>query len=264
MPPEQPFDLAGSSAVVTGAAQGIGFAIARRLLQAGARVLLADHDAEAVRDAARRLGEGVEALTVDVRDDDAGDRIVARAVEAFGGLDVLVNNAGIFPVVPLLQMPVEQIDRVLDVNLRGTMLIARAAAKRMVEQGRGGRIINIASVDGIHPAMVGLAAYDTSKGGLLMFTRSLALELAPHRILVNAIAPGGVETEGVRELRERMAPGATAEQLAAMAAASGAGIPLGRLAEPDEIATVAWFLASTASSYVTGSTIVVDGGMLLA
>jgi NAD(P)-dependent dehydrogenase (short-subunit alcohol dehydrogenase family) len=97
-----------------------------------------------------------------------------------------------------------------------------------------------------------------------MFPRSLALELAPHRILVTAIAPGGVETEGVRAMRERAAPGASAEQLAAMAAASGAGIPLGRLAEPDEIATAAWFLASPASSYVTGSTMVVDGGMLLA
>ena len=264
MPPEQPFDLTGSVAAVTGGAQGIGYAIARRLLQAGARVLLADHDAKAVEAAAQRLGGDVEALAVDVGDDDTGDRIVTRAVEAFGGLDILVNNAGIFPVAPLLQMPVEQIDRVLDVNLRGAMLIARATAAHMVEQGRGGRIINIASVDGIHPAMVGLAAYDTSKGGLLMFTRSLALELAPHRILVNAIAPGGVETEGVRTLRERMAPGATAEQLTAMAAASGAGIPLGRLAEPDEIATAAWFLASPASSYVTGSTVVVDGGMLLA
>jgi NAD(P)-dependent dehydrogenase (short-subunit alcohol dehydrogenase family) len=144
MPPEQPFDLGGSVAAVTGAAQGIGFAIAQRLLQAGARVVLVDRDAEAVRAAAQRLGSGVEALAVDVRDDDAGGRIVARAVEAFGELDILVNNAGIFPVVPLLQMSVEQIDRVLDVNLRGAMLIARAAAIRLIEQGRGGRIINIA------------------------------------------------------------------------------------------------------------------------
>lgn len=262
MPPENPFDLTGGVAVVTGGAQGIGFATAVRLHQAGARVILADHDEVAVADAAARLG--VESLAVDVSADDAGDRIVSKAVEAFGSLDILVNNAGIYPFAPLLQMPPQQLDRVLDVNLRGLMLISKAAAARMVEQGRGGRIINIASVDGIHPAMVGLAAYDTSKGGVLMFTRSLALELAPHRILVNAIAPGGVETEGVRAMRAKLAPGATAEQLQAMAAASNATIPLGRLGDPDEIATATWFLAAPASSYVTGETLVVDGGMLLA
>ena len=262
MPPENAFDLTGSVAVVTGGAQGIGFAIAARLQQAGARIILADHDEAAVIDAAKRLG--VEPLAVDVSADDAGDRIVSKAVEAFGSLDILVNNAGIYPFAPLMQMPTEQLDRVLDVNLRGLMLISKAAAARMIEQGRGGRIINVASVDGIHPAMVGLAAYDTSKGGVLMFTRSLALELAPHRILVNAIAPGGVETEGVRAMRARLAPNATAEQLQAMASASNAAIPLGRLGDPDEIATAAWFLAAPASSYVTGETLVVDGGMLLA
>ncbi len=274
--PFEAFDIRGKVAAVTGGAMGIGFGIVRRFVEAGADVLIVDRDGAAAEAAVARLavthggtskGPGrAVAVTIDVSADDAGDLLVTRAVEAFGGLDILVNNAGIYPFVPLLQMPTALLDRVLDVNLRGLMLISQAAARRMVFQGRGGRIINIASVDAIHPSMVGLAAYDASKGGVVMFTKSLALELAPHRILVNAIAPGGVETKGVQAMRGALggpsAQGAHAPQ-EAMVQAATAGIPLGRMAQPDEIATVAWFLASPASSYVTGATIVVDGGMLL-
>lgn len=265
--PFEVFDIRGKVAAVTGGAMGIGFGIVRRFVEAGADVLIADRDAAAAEAAVGRLrGPGRAVATgIDVSADDAGDQLVTRAVEAFGGLDILVNNAGIYPFVPLLQLPTALLDRVLNVNLRGLMLVSQAAARRMVEQGQsgrtGGRIINIASVDAIHPSMVGLAAYDASKGGVVMFTKSLALELAPHGILVNAIAPGGVETEGVQAMRGALGGGAPQE---AMVQAATAGIPLGRMAQPDEIATVAWFLASPAASYVTGATIVVDGGMLLA
>lgn len=261
-----PFDISGKAAAVTGGAMGIGFGIVRRFVEAGADVLIADRDGAAAQAAAARLhGPGrAVAAAIDVTAEDAGTTLVARAVEAFGGLDILVNNAGIYPIAPVLQMPAALLDRVLAVNLRGLILVSQAAARRMVEQGRGGRIINIASVDSIHPSLVGLAAYDASKGGVVMFTKSLALELAPHGVLVNAIAPGGVETEGVQQLRSTLAGSGGAAALEAMQQATTAGIPLRRMAQPDEIATVAWFLASPAASYVTGSTVVVDGGMLLA
>jgi len=254
-----PFDLAGKSAVVTGGAMGIGYAISARLVEAGASVLIADYDAAKTEAAAERLtaSGGVAAWAqADIAGDTAGHDIVAKAVEAFGRLDIFVNNAGIYPFVPLLEMPVETLDRVLAVNLRGTILASQAAARQMVAQGEGGRIINIASVDGIHPSMVGLAAYDASKGGVVMFTKNLALELAPHGILVNAIAPGGVFTEGVRRMQGL-------DDSAPEPPASGVNIPLGRMARPDEIATVAVFLAAPASSYMTGEVVVVDGGMLV-
>ncbi len=260
-----PFSLTGRHAIVTGAAMGIGFAIARRFLEAGADVLLVDLDQAALREAAERLAGAdgkVETLVLDVADDDAGERMVARCVAAFGSLDILVNNAGIFPQAPVLAMSAQLLDRVLRVNLRGLVLASRAAGRQLVTQGRGGAIVNIASVDALHPSMVGLAAYDASKGGVWMFTRSLALELAPHGVRVNAIAPGGVRTEGTSRPLE--GSGMTAEQAARVQAEFvRAKVPLGRMGDPDDIATTAVFLASAASAYMTGALLVVDGGMLL-
>lgn len=265
LPPLHPlFNLEGQSAIVTGAALGIGFGIARRFVEAGANVLLADADANAVDQAARALhgpGRAVP-LVLDVSADDAGPRAVSAAVGAFGRLDVLVNNAGIYPQLPLLKLTPELFDRVYRVNLRGLAFMCKAAAARFIEQAHGGRIINIGSVDSLHPSMPGLSAYDASKGGVLMLTRSLALELAPHRILVNAILPGGVETEGTKRPVE--SSGLPAAQLEAQRQAFiKATIPLGRIGQPDEIAGAAIFLASAASSYVTGASLVVDGGMLV-
>jgi 2-deoxy-D-gluconate 3-dehydrogenase len=260
-----PFSLTGRHAIVTGAAMGIGYGIARRFLEAGADVLLADLDPDALRKAAERLagtGGKLETLVVDVADDDAGQRMVARCVAAFGSLDILVNNAGIFPQAPVLAMSAEFLDRVLRVNLRGLILASKAAGRQMVAQGGGGAIVNIASVDALHPSTVGLAAYDASKGGAWMFTRSFALEMAPHRVRVNAIAPGGVRTEGTsRPLQGR---GMTAEQAEHLQAEFvRARVPLGRIADPEDIANAAVFLACPASDYVTGALLVVDGGMLL-
>ncbi len=257
--------LEGKAAVVTGGAMGIGFGIAKRFVEAGANVLLADIDAKAADAAAGRLqgkqGRAV-ALTVDVADDTAPERIVSRCVESFGGLDVLVNNAGIFPSVPVLQMPPQLFDRVLRINLRGLVLLSKSAGLQMVNQGRGGKIINIGSIDSLRPSMVGLAAYDASKGGVLMFTRSFALEMAPHNVQVNAILPGGITTEGAS--RPLQGSGMTEAQMKDVLDAFVKKIPLGRMGVPDDIAKVAVFLASPASDYMTGAHVVVDGGALLA
>jgi 2-deoxy-D-gluconate 3-dehydrogenase len=261
-----PFGLNGKRAVVTGAAMGIGRGIAKRLLEAGADVLLVDRDERAVFSAAEQLSDPhhrVVAMTADLAEALAGKRIVARCVEALGGLDILVNNAGIYPMVPMLEMSSEQFDEVYKVNLRGLALLSQAAGLQLVKQGTGGKIINIASVDSFHPSMVGLAAYDASKGGVLMFTKSFALEMAPHGVTVNGIAPGGVTTEGTS--RPLAASGMTAEQQKAMMERMVATkIPMKRIGVPDDIAKVAVFLASSASDYMTGAMLVVDGGMLLA
>lgn len=249
-----PFDLTGRRAVVTGGAVGIGLGIAESLAQAGADVLVVDLDGAAAEAAARDLkGPGrAAAMEADVVTD--ADAIVARAVAELGGVDIFVNNAGIYPNQPILEMPDETVDRVLDINVKGLIRCSRAAAQQMVAQGGGGRIVQIGSIDSFHPSMVGLAAYDTSKGAVLMFTRALALELAPHRINVNGIAPGGITTPGTgagqlpKEMMDRFT----------------SSIPMGRFGEPAEIGNVVVFLASDASSYMTGEMVVVDGGKLLA
>lgn len=258
-----PFDLAGKNAVVTGGAMGIGFGIAKRLFEAGASVLIADVDGAAAQEAAKKLvgrpGRAA-AMQADVVEEGIGQRIVAKCVELFGSINILVNNAGIYPMSPVLQMTSDFLDRVYKINLKGLVFISKAAAARMVEQGKGGKIINISSIDAFRPSMVGLAAYDASKGGVVMFTKSLALELAPHAIMVNSIAPGGIETEGT----SRPLAGMTKEQMDQAMKAFIARIPLRRMGVPDDIGKVAVFLASSASDYMTGETVIVDGGMLLA
>ncbi|MGE5527839.1 MAG: SDR family NAD(P)-dependent oxidoreductase [Patescibacteria group bacterium] len=256
--------LAGKKAIVTGGAMGIGFGIVRRFVAEGADVLIADLDGRAAEAAAAKAAGGpgrAVAVQADVAEDGAGARLVERVVREFGGLDVLVNNAGIFPQVPMVRMEPALFDKVYRVNLKGLAFVSQTAANRMIEQGGGGRIINIASIDAFHPSMVGLAAYDASKGGVVMFTKSLALELGPHKILVNGIAPGGIATEGTSRPLE--GSGMSKEEMEKMLAAFTARIPLGRMGVPDDIAKVAVFLASEDADYITGETIVVDGGMLL-
>jgi 2-deoxy-D-gluconate 3-dehydrogenase len=259
------FDVSGKNVIITGGAMGIGFGIAQRFVEGGANVLLADLDAKVAAAAAEKLsamkkGRAV-AFAVDVAATDAGVKTAEACVRAFGSIDVLVNNAGIYPQVPLMQMSAEQFDRVLAVNLRGLVLMSKAVGARFIEQKKGGRIVNIGSVDSLHPSMVGLAAYDSSKGAVLMFTRSFALEMAPHGVQVNIILPGGVVTEGTNR---PLAPGVSAEQ--ARAQLEGfikLKVPLGRMGQPDEIAGAAIYFASAASSYVTGSSLIIDGGLLL-
>ena len=249
-------DLSGKVAIVTGGAMGIGYAIAARLAEAGAKVLVADKDAAAAEAAAAKL-DGI-AISADVSDGAQVEAMVAKAVSEFSGVDILVNNAGIYPTVPALAATKEDFEKILHVNLIGAFLAAQAVAKQMIVQGRGGKIINITSIDALHPSSIGLAFYDASKHGLWGFTKNLALELAPHKIWVNAIAPGGVLTPGTG-LGKPVDPA-----LAATTEPFLKKIPMHRMADADEIGKVALFLASDLSSYMTGSQIVADGGVLLA
>lgn len=254
-------DLSTKAAIVTGGAKGIGQGIASRLAEAGAKVLVADIDEAAARATAQELndkGFTAEAVKVDVSKEDDVTAMIKACKDTFGSVDILVNNAGIYPPAPISQMTEEQFDRVMRVNLRSAFLTTKYAAEVMKTQD-GGRIINITSIDALHPSMVGLAHYDASKHGMWGFTKNSALELAEHNILVNAIAPGGVTTPGVAAMSE----GASAEQMEASTKAFMAAIPMHRMGEPDEIGTVALFLASDMASYMVGSQIVVDGGALL-
>jgi 2-deoxy-D-gluconate 3-dehydrogenase len=244
---------AGKVAIVTGGAKGIGRAIVGRFAEAGARLVIADVDEESGRKAASDVS-GDFVLTDMSRESDILN-LVRHTVSRHGRVDVLVNNAGIYPFQPALEMTAEFWDRVQSVNLRGLFLLCREFAKEIREQGGGGVIVNIGSIDSLHPSSVGLAAYDASKGGVLMFTRNFALEVAPLGIRVNMIAPGGVTTEGVSEAQRGM-PEEMMQQFLARVA-------LGRWGEPDDVATMALVLATPISAYVTGATFVVDGGRLL-
>lgn len=261
-PIAQLFDLRGKTAIVTGAALGIGQAIAQRLAEAGATVVIADVNIEAAQATAAAIVErGGQALALRADASSVADAqaTVRQAAERFGHLDILVNNAGIFPFAPVLELTEAQWDRVLDLNLKGAFFFAQAAARQMVAQGNGGAIVNVASVDGLHPTGY-LAHYDASKAGLIMVTKSLAKEIGPHAIRVNAIAPGGIQTPGVAAA----AASVPQQELGGEQATDAmAHIPLGRIGQPDEIATVALFLASPAASYMTGSLVVADGGYLL-
>lgn len=254
----QLFDLTGKTAVVTGASMGIGYGIARRFAEAGATVVIADVAEPQGNACVEKLtAEKCKALFIRADVSSEGDvkALVAETVKRTGRLDIFVSNAGIFPQAPVLEMDVALWDRVQSVNLRGLFLCNREAARSMVATG-GGVIINIGSVDSVHPSMVGLAAYDASKHGVWGFTKNLALEVARHHIRVNVIAPGGIATEG---LKQSMGEEKIRENLKAFEAS----VPMGRFGDPDDIATVALFLASDASAYMTGALVVVDGGVLL-
>jgi len=258
-------NLAGKRAIVTGGATGIGSAIASRFAEAGAIILIADTDAETAEKTAGELTRGgYQAAFVwcDVSREQAVQEMVSTAVERMGGIDILVNNAGIYPRKPLAQMTADDFEQVIAVNLKGTFLCSREASVRMIEQGQGGCIINIGSIDSVHPSSAGLSAYDSSKGGVLMLTKSLARELGQYDIRVNAIAPGGIMTRAMASHTTESSPEEARAQLKELKAFM-ARMALGRMGEADEIGRVALFLASGLSSYMTGSLVVVDGGYLV-
>jgi 2-deoxy-D-gluconate 3-dehydrogenase len=260
----QLFDLSGKVAVVTGGAMGIGQGIAFRLAEAGAAVMVADIDLNAATQTAKQIeatGGKARAVRADVRSAADAGKVCQAAVDAFGSLDILVNNAGIYPSSKFLDTSEESWDRVLDTNLKGAFLYSQAAARAMIKAGHGGRIINIASMEALKP-IGGHTHYAASKGGVGMLTKSMALELAVHKILVNAVAPGGIQTPGADAVSSAMsrALGMTEEGLRQ---AFLQRVPVGRMGEPDDVAKVVLFLASRAADFITGELILVDGGHLL-
>lgn len=258
------FDLKGKSAIVTGGALGIGQAIALRLAEAGATITISDVNLDAANatvEQIRAQGGKSQAVLADAASVADAKRVVEMTLAVFGSIDILVNNAGIFPFSPATQTTEDQWDQVLGVNLKGAFFYSQAAAQKMIEAGRSGKIIMIASIDALRPTG-NLAHYDASKAGMLMLTKSLALEFGRHKINVNAIAPGGIQTPGVQSQAAAItkATGMSPEQ---MSKSFVSRIPLGRMGEPDDIAKVVLFLASAAADYMTGSLLVVDGGYLL-
>jgi 2-deoxy-D-gluconate 3-dehydrogenase len=255
------FSLQGKVALVTGGAKGIGQAIALRLAQAGAHICIADIDVAAATETQiliERQGGMARVIRDDTATIDNAATVVQFAVEAFGRIDILVNNAGIFRFQPFVELTEAMWNATIDTNLKGAAFLAQAAAKQMIRQGEGGRIINISSIDAYHPTG-NLAHYDASKGGLEMLTKSIARELAQHGILVNSIAPGGIATPGVASMMGPMDAATTKAVLGNFLTT----LPLKRMGEPAEIANMALFLASPASSYCLGASFVVDGGALV-
>ncbi len=245
-------------AVVTGASRGIGKAVAMALGKEGASVVLAGRDAEALKATARELA-AVDArclwTTCDVRHRAEVESLADLAYREMGKVHFLVNNAGLYPVTPLFELSEEEWDAVIDTNLKGPFLCAQAIARRMVDQGVAGRIVNVSSTSS-QIARPGIAHYGSSKAALSQLTRILAVELAPYRIAVNAVCPGVIGTERLLESAEK--PENVAEHRAKLART-----PLGRVGTPREIASAVLFLLSDEASYCTGATLFADGGYTL-
>ncbi|MFF7244888.1 SDR family NAD(P)-dependent oxidoreductase [Embleya sp. NPDC008237] len=237
--------------VVTGGASGIGAAVARAFAEHGDRVVIADRDTEAAEQVAREL-DGVP-IGMDITDPASVASALDRVVAEVGPLAVLVNNAGLVAGAGLLvELPIEVFDTVVAVNLRGTFTVTAAAARRMIVEGAGGAIVNISSIGARQPT-AGLGHYEATKAAVDALTRTGAIELAPHRIRVNGVAPGPVHTP--------MTAGLMSDPQARQA--WEARIPLGRIAVPADVAPLAVFLASPAAAHITGTIVPVDGGQLL-
>jgi glucose 1-dehydrogenase len=247
--------LQNKVAVITGASLGIGSAIALAFAKEGAAVAVdyRSHPDEAKEIVEQVEGFGGRAISVRADVSDPGDvrNLIQRAVEEFGRLDVMVNNAGMHEKMPFLKTPLDVWSKVIAVNLTGAWLGCQEAAKQMVSQGEAGRIINVSSVHEDLP-MPTNSPYCAAKGGLRMLMRTIAVELAPHNITVNNIAPGAIDTPMDAPLKE------DADQMQQLLSE----IPLRRMGQPEEVAALAVYLASEAASYVTGSTFVIDGGMM--
>jgi D-sorbitol dehydrogenase (acceptor) len=245
-------------AVITGGARGIGRAIARRYVEEGALVAVADLLAEEAEQTARELGERAFAVRVDVTRQDSIDAMVATVVERAGGTDILVNNAAVFDLQPLLEITRENFDKQFEVNVKGLLFTLQAVARQMVQQGRGGKIINFSSQAGRRGEAL-VAVYCASKAAVISLTQSAGRALIPHKINVNGIAPGVVDTpmwdqvDALFARYEGLPLGEKKRQV-------GAAVPYGRMGTPEDLTGMAVFLASADSDYVVAQTYNVDGG----
>lgn len=254
-------DLRGRRAVVTGAAQGFGYAVALRLAQAGATVFVVDRDAERSLMAAERInGDDVAEPALAATADVSNERDVESLYDQVGAVDLLVNNAGVFSNARAEDLEVDEFDRIHAVNVRGTFLCSREFARRRKASGAPGAIVNIASVDAINPSCEGQVHYTASKHAVAGLTKALSVELAPKGIRVNAVCPGASMTEGAIELVSSSAPHGIdlGEQWAGIAART----PMGSIIEPDDVALAALFLLSDMAARITGILLPVDGGIL--
>ncbi|HEY2288873.1 MAG TPA: SDR family oxidoreductase [Streptosporangiaceae bacterium] len=243
------YDFSGEVAIVTGAARGVGRALVGAFVAAGCRVVAADRDEAGVLETCAPYGDAVRAVTADVSTEAGADAITGAAVREFGALSFCVNNAAVAPHTSLLEESARVWDTVYGVNCRGTFLMTQRAARVMIGQGRGGRIINFSS--GVSSrGSAGAAAYASSRAATESFSRVAAIELAPHEILVSCVSPGLIDTQ------PKPLPPAMAEGLGRRIPQ----LPLARPGEPDEVASVVLWLCSSGSSYVTGSIVHVDGG----
>jgi D-sorbitol dehydrogenase (acceptor) len=250
--------LEGKVAIITGAARGIGRAIAERYAHEGAHVVIADLNKAGAEEAASSIGGNCVGLELDVTKQDSIDAAITAVVKRFGRLDILVNNAGIFDLAPTIEITRESYRRVYAVNVEGLLFMLQAAAIQMIAQGEGGRIINFASQAGRRGEPL-VAIYCSSKAAVISLTQSTGLDLIKHRINVNAIAPGVVDNEHWADVDARFARyenlplGEKKRQVAA-------AVPYGRMARPDEIAGLAAFLAGPDADYIVAQTYNIDGG----
>lgn len=251
--------LQGKVAIVTGGAQGMGRAIALRYAREGASVVVADLNGAGAEAVAKEIAGGKGAgVQVDVRDQEQVQRMVDTAVDTFGGLDILVNNAGVIKIIPFLETTETDWDWMFGINCKGLLWCSQAAARRMIDQGRGGKIINLASQAGRRGESLVLA-YCASKACVISMTQSMALALAEHKINVNAIAPGIVDTPLWEEVDRQFAKLLNME-VGEPKRTFVKSIPLGRIEQPDDVTGAALFLASSDADYITQQTLNVDGG----